>query len=86
MAALAPPVGRWQVRSHGVWMVEQPDGGRFVGRVGLCHPDGWGEPELNWMIVPEMRGKGLAVVVILLLADCRPAGPTLTDAQPRHVC
>jgi hypothetical protein len=38
MAALAPPVGRWQVRSHGVWMVEQPDGGRFVGRVGLCHP------------------------------------------------
>jgi hypothetical protein len=53
-------------------MVEQPDGGRFAGRVGLCHPDGWDEPELNWMIVPEMRGKGLAVVVSPLLGRLRP--------------
>jgi RimJ/RimL family protein N-acetyltransferase len=56
---LAMLIGHWQMRGYGVWMVEDLHG-RFIGRVGLFHPDGWDEPELNWMITPVMRGQGLA--------------------------
>jgi RimJ/RimL family protein N-acetyltransferase len=57
---LAMLSGHWQLRGYGVWIVEDAGDGSFVGRVGLFHPDGWDEPELNWMIVPWLRGQGLA--------------------------
>jgi RimJ/RimL family protein N-acetyltransferase len=57
---LAMLIGHWQMRGYGVWMVEDAADGSFVGRVGLFLPDGWDEPELSWMIVPALRGQGLA--------------------------
>jgi len=57
---LAMLIGHWQMRGYGVWIVEDAADGSFVGRVGLFHPAGWDEPELNWMIVPALRGRGLA--------------------------
>jgi RimJ/RimL family protein N-acetyltransferase len=57
---LAMLIGHWQMRGYGVWIVEDAGDGSFVGRVGLFHPAGWDEPELNWMIVPALRGRGLA--------------------------
>ena len=56
---LAMLIGHWQLRGYGTWMVEDL-AGRFVGRVGLFHPEDWDEPELNWMIAPIMRKQGLA--------------------------
>jgi RimJ/RimL family protein N-acetyltransferase len=56
---LAMLIGHWQLRGYGTWMAEDL-AGRFVGRVGLFHPDDWDEPELNWMIAPPMRKQGLA--------------------------
>jgi ribosomal-protein-alanine N-acetyltransferase len=66
---LAMLVGHWQLRGYGVWMAEQAATGRFAGRIGLFHPDGWDEPELNWMIVPELRGQGLAVEAARAVRD-----------------
>ena len=57
---LAMLIGHWHMRGYGVWIVEDAADGKFVGRVGLFHPAGWDEPELNWMIVPALRGRGLA--------------------------
>jgi RimJ/RimL family protein N-acetyltransferase len=62
-------MGHWQMRGYGVWMVEDAGDGSFVGRVGLFHPDGWDEPELNWIIVPALRGQGLATEAARAVRD-----------------
>lgn len=66
---LAMLIGHWQLRGYGVWMAEDAGDGSFVGRVGLFHPDGWDEPELNWMIVPARRGQGLATEAARAVRD-----------------
>jgi RimJ/RimL family protein N-acetyltransferase len=65
---LAMLIGHWQLRGYGTWMVEDL-AGRFVGRVGLFHPDDWDEPELNWMITPPMRKQGLAAEAARAVLD-----------------
>jgi RimJ/RimL family protein N-acetyltransferase len=66
---LAMLIGHWQMRGYGVWMVEDPADGSFVGRVGLFHPAGWDEPELSWMIVPALRGRGFATEAARAVRD-----------------
>ena len=66
---LAMLIGHWQMRGYGVWMLEDPADGSFVGRVGLFHPAGWDEPELSWMIVPALRGRGLATEAARAVRD-----------------
>jgi [ribosomal protein S5]-alanine N-acetyltransferase len=58
---LATLLGHWDLRGYGVWAVEELGKEDLIGRVGLLHPEGWADPELNWMITPAMRGQGLAV-------------------------
>jgi RimJ/RimL family protein N-acetyltransferase len=65
---LAMLIGHWQMRGYGVWIAEDLDG-RFIGRVGLFHPDDWDEPELNWMIAPLMRKQGLAAEAARAVLD-----------------
>jgi RimJ/RimL family protein N-acetyltransferase len=65
---LAMLIGHWQMRGYGAWMAEDHDG-RFLGRVGLFHPDDWDEPELNWMIAPAMRKQGLATEAARAVLD-----------------
>lgn len=57
---LATLIGHWQLRGYGVWAVEEAGGNELIGRAGLLHPEGWPDAELNWMIKPSMRGRGLA--------------------------
>jgi RimJ/RimL family protein N-acetyltransferase len=57
---LAMLLGHWDLRGYGVWAVEESGKDGLVGRAGLFHPEGWDEPELSWMIMPSMRGLGLA--------------------------
>ena len=60
---LAMLIGHWQMRGYGVWMLEDPADGSFVGRVGLFHPAGWDEAELGWMIVPALRMTSLISLI-----------------------
>jgi RimJ/RimL family protein N-acetyltransferase len=46
------------VRAAGA--VEEKATGSFVGRVGLHHPEGWPEPEIGWMLVRPVWGRGYA--------------------------
>jgi len=57
---LAMLLGHWQLRGYGVWAVEELGMRGLIGQVGIFHPEGWDEAELNWMISPEMRGQGMA--------------------------
>jgi ribosomal-protein-alanine N-acetyltransferase len=57
---LAMLLGHWQLRGYGVWAVETRDTAKLIGRVGLLHPQGWPDAELNWMIAPALRGRGFA--------------------------
>jgi len=66
---LAMLIGHWQMRGYGIWMLEDAGDGSFVGRVGLFQPAGWDEAELSWMIVPALRGRGLATEAAQAVRD-----------------
>lgn len=54
----AGDVGVWSLRGYGAFTVEMA--GRFVGEVGIYHPDHFPGPEFGWMVSPEAEGKGIA--------------------------
>ncbi|MFN3449767.1 MAG: GNAT family N-acetyltransferase [Roseococcus sp.] len=56
---MAQFMGQWALRGCGIWAVEHA--GRFVGRVGILHPEGWPGPELAYALAREAWGRGLAV-------------------------
>jgi RimJ/RimL family protein N-acetyltransferase len=53
-------LGTWQLRGYGMWAVEEKATGRFVGRVGYLHPEGWPGIELAWALARPFWGRGLA--------------------------
>jgi len=53
-------LGTWQLRGYGTWAVEEKVSGRFVGRVGYIHPEGWPGIELAWALSRPFWGRGLA--------------------------
>jgi RimJ/RimL family protein N-acetyltransferase len=53
-------VGHWALRGFGTWAVEEVDGGRLVGRVGLMFPEGWPGLEVGWLLAREHWGRGYA--------------------------
>lgn len=53
-------IGHWQLRGYGPWALEDRASGRFAGYCGVWFPDGWGDPEVGWGIMPEFRGRGYA--------------------------
>ncbi len=57
---MATIVGHWHLRGFGLWLVEETQTGKFVGRVGLWQPSGWPDIEIGWGIAPEFWGKGFA--------------------------
>lgn len=57
-AAMATQLGQWQLRGCGFWAIEHE--GRFIGRAGILHPEGWPMPELAYGIAPAEWGRGLA--------------------------
>lgn len=58
--ALATIVGHWQLYGHGLWAVENRASGRFVGRVGFIHFEGWPDFELGWTLARAEWGRGYA--------------------------
>ncbi|WP_421995754.1 GNAT family N-acetyltransferase [Roseococcus sp.] len=56
--AMAVQLGHWQLRGCGFWAIERE--GRFIGRAGILHPEGWPMPELAYGLAPAEWGRGLA--------------------------
>ena len=52
--------GHWALHGAGMFVVEEKQTGRFVGRVGPWFPPGWPGFEVGWGIAREFRGKGYA--------------------------
>jgi RimJ/RimL family protein N-acetyltransferase len=53
--------GHWALHGVGMFVVEEQQTGRFVGRVGPWSPPGWPGFEIGWGIAAQFRGKGYAV-------------------------
>lgn len=56
-ASMAGFCGQWVLRGYGVWAIEAE--GRFAGRCGFLHPEGWPDVELAYALAPWARGRGL---------------------------
>jgi RimJ/RimL family protein N-acetyltransferase len=53
--------GHWALHGFGMFVVEEKQTGRYVGRVGPWFPAGWPGLEVGWAITTGFRGKGYAV-------------------------
>jgi len=58
--------GLWQVLGYGYWAIEERASGKFVGEAGFAdfmrdlEPSVKGLPEIGWVLVPSVHGKGYA--------------------------
>lgn len=59
-ARLASDMGCWQLQGFGVWAIERIGQSDIVGVCGFWQGKGW-PIELTWWLLPEARGKGLAL-------------------------
>ena len=57
---VAAILGHWQLRSYGLWAVEEKSTGTLIGRIGFIHPEGWPGLELGWSLAADQWGKGFA--------------------------
>ena len=57
---MALAIGHWHLRGFGPWILEEKTSSRIAGQCGLWFPDGWGDVEVGYGIMPEFRGKGYA--------------------------
>ena len=53
--------GHWAIHGIGMFVLEDRATGDFLGRVGPWYPPGWFGMEIGWGVVPEARGKGIAL-------------------------
>jgi len=53
--------GHWVLHGIGMFVVEERQTGKYVGRVGPWFPPGWPGFEVGWGIAREFRGKGYAL-------------------------
>ncbi len=60
-AQLARYRTHWEEHGFGLWALEERASGRLVGRAGLSWHRLWpSEPELGWMLDPDVWGRGYA--------------------------
>ena len=60
-AQLARYRTHWDEHGFGVWALEEKATSRLVGRVGLSYHRLWPpDPELGWMLEPDVWGRGYA--------------------------
>jgi RimJ/RimL family protein N-acetyltransferase len=52
--------GSWSLLGFGMFSVLERDTGRWVGRVGPLHPDGWPGDEVGWGVIRQAWGRGYA--------------------------
>jgi RimJ/RimL family protein N-acetyltransferase len=52
--------GAWHLRGFAMFSVIERSTGRWLGRLGPWHPEGWPGPEIGWAIIRPCRGRGYA--------------------------
>jgi RimJ/RimL family protein N-acetyltransferase len=52
--------GAWSLYGFGMFSVIEKASGRWVGRVGPIHPEGWPGTEVGWGLVRSSWGRGYA--------------------------
>jgi RimJ/RimL family protein N-acetyltransferase len=57
---MALALGHWQLRGFGPWVLVDKASSKLAGYGGLWFPDGWGDVEVGYGIMPEFRGQGYA--------------------------
>jgi RimJ/RimL family protein N-acetyltransferase len=53
-------VREWEERGHGKLSILDRESGAFVGRSGLRFWPEFDETEVGWVLMPEVRGRGIA--------------------------
>ncbi len=54
----AADVALWHLKGYGAFGLEDRATGAYLGECGIYEPEGFPEPELGWLIVPDAEGKG----------------------------
>jgi len=54
-------IGAWHAHGFGMFTVLEKASGRYIGRLGPWHPEGWPGHEIGWGLVREFWGRGYAV-------------------------
>ena len=57
---LSAVAGSWALFGHGMFSVVERATGRWIGRVGPWHPDGWPGDEIGWGLLRDAWGRGYA--------------------------
>ena len=52
--------GAWSLQGFAMFSVIEKSTGRWIGRVGPWHPEGWPGTEVGWGIVHDCWGRGYA--------------------------
>jgi RimJ/RimL family protein N-acetyltransferase len=52
--------GAWTMTGVAMFSVIEKASGKWVGRLGPWHPEGWPQAEVGWGIAPDHWGKGYA--------------------------
>jgi RimJ/RimL family protein N-acetyltransferase len=58
--AMATMTGSWVLRGFGMFSVIEKSSGRWIGRVGPWHPEGWPGTEVGWGLLRSAWGQGYA--------------------------
>lgn len=57
----AAEIGHWHIRGYGMWMIHDRETDKTLGMAGGWFPAKWPEPEIAWIIWPEVAGHGYAL-------------------------
>jgi RimJ/RimL family protein N-acetyltransferase len=57
----AAEIGHWEIRGFGMWVIHDRRTGQTYGMAGGWQPAMWPEPEIAWIIWPDVAGNGYAL-------------------------
>lgn len=92
-ARLLRYAGHWALLGFGYWVVEEREGGGFVGEVGFADfrramdPPLGDRPEAGWVLAPGAHGRGYAseaLAAALAWGDARFSRPTVCIIDPEN--
>lgn len=66
---LLAAIGAWHVQGFSTFSVIEKASGRWVGRVGPLHPEGWPGDEIGWTLARAAWGKGYATEAAIAAID-----------------
>ena len=72
--------GCWALQGFGMFSVIERASGRWIGRIGPFHPEGWPGAEIGWGLLREAWGQGHAREA----ATAAMGWPSTRSAGPRR--